>query len=237
MPRRLTPERMDDPSVDRGDLDRSLRFIRGVNRRLGGARALWRHLRPLAARVDGPITLLDVATGSGDIPALVRGWGLEAGLDIRVTAIDLHTTTLDLARDHLAEQPEAVRSGIELIELDALEAGTRFGFDAFDAVHAGMFLHHLSDIRVMTALRVMQRCARRAVIWNDLHRSPAAWLGVRALTAGAPEIVRHDARVSVDAGFTKGEALELASRAGLESVRIRVAPLLGRFVLSSGATA
>lgn len=228
---------MDDLSVDRGDLDRSLRFIRGVNRRLGGARALWRVVAPLARAADGPITLLDIATGSADIPALLRGWGLDAGHDIRCTAIDLHPTTLDLARGHLDAQEPSIREGIELVELDALHAADRFGPGSFDVVHAGMFLHHLPDVRVMTALRVMQRCARRVIVWNDLHRSPAAWLGVRVLTLGAPEIVKHDARVSVDAGFTRTEALDLARRAGLERARVRVSPLLGRFVLTAGGGA
>lgn len=235
MPRRLTPERMDDPNVDRTELDASLRFIRAINRRLGGADALWRQIQRLAAAspTQGPITVLDVATGSADIPALVRARGLDAGLDIRVTAIDLHETTLDLAREHLTEQAEAVRSGIEIRALDGFDAVEAFGARSFDVVHAGMFLHHLPDLRVMTMLRVMERSARRLVVWNDLHRSPLAHLGVRVLTARAPEIVRHDARVSVEASFTTSETRELATRAGLERVRVKVHPLQGRFVLTS----
>ena len=214
MPRVRTPERMDEPDVPREELDAALRFIRFVNRRLGGARALISCLRRWSRGWPRgePITLLDVATGSADIPVAARAWALSRGHDLRITAIDSHDTTLDLARRHLDDQPAEIREGIAIEKHDALRLTDRFAPGSFDYAHAGMFLHHLDDLEAMTALRIMDRLSRRGVVWNDLARSPLARLGVRALTIGAPPIVRHDATVSVEAGFTRAEALELARR-------------------------
>ena len=39
MPRASAPELMDDPAIGVAELEESFRFIRGVNRWLGGARA------------------------------------------------------------------------------------------------------------------------------------------------------------------------------------------------------
>ena len=84
----------------------------------------------------------------------------------------------------------------------------------------------------MTVLRVMQRLSSRALIWNDLVRSWFTKLAVRPFAALGPEIFHHDAIASMNAGFTKGEAIDLARRVGLENVRYR-SHLFHRFFLTS----
>jgi len=225
---------MDDPSVSRDELDRALGFIRWANRRLGGVGAM---LGPLRRWSRGwprgrTITMLDVATGSADLPIAARRWAIDAGYDLRIVGVDLHETTLDLAREHLARHP-AEAEGIELVRMDALDLMHLFEPKSYDYVHAGLFLHHLSEIRAMTVLRVMDRLARAGVIWNDLVRSRAARAVIHALTLTTPEIVRHDARVSVEAGFTRTEAMDIARRVGLHEPEYRWNPLTHRFSLTS----
>jgi len=234
MNRRRTTELMDDPGIDRAELDRALRFIRWANRHLGGVEAMLGPLRRWARwwPPGRPIRMLDIATGSADLPVAARRWALRAGIDLRVVGVDVHATTLDLAREHLARFPDEA-AGIELVEADALVLMHQFEPDSFDYVHAGLFLHHLSELRVLTVLRIMDRLARAGLIWNDLVRSRVARVVIHALTLGAPEAVRHDARVSVEAGFTKREALALASRAGVERPRYRWNPLTHRFSLTA----
>ena len=220
---------MDDPDVDRADLDRSLPFIRMVNRRLGGASAAVRHLARWSSQWPAGETILviDIVTGSADIPLAITRWARGAGRRVHVTGIDLHPTTLQLAREHVGEVPN-----IELVQADALQLMDRFEAGAFDYAHAGMFLHHLDDIEVMTVLRIMDRLAGRGLIWNDLVRGPVELLFVRLLTLGRPAIVRHDGIVSVAAGFTRREALDLARRVGMEDIAYR-RHLFGRFTLTS----
>ncbi len=220
---------MDDPDVDPGELERSLRFIRWVNRRLGGTAAVLGHLGRWSARwpAGEEIRILDLGTGSADIPLAIARWAVAAGHRVRITAIDGHPTTLALARRHVGERAE-----IELVHGDARRLADRYGAGEFDYAHAGMFLHHLDDIEVLTVLRLMDRLTRRGLVWNDLVRGPAEKLFVRLLSAGASEIVRHDAVVSVAAGFTKREAIDLARRVGLPRIAYR-RHLFGRFTLTS----
>lgn len=226
--RQTTPEQMDHPEVDRGDLDRALRFIRAVNHRLGGVRSVLKTLKRCSRDWpdDRPIQILDIGTGSADIPLAIARWADRTGRAVSITAVDNHPTTLALAREHIGE-----RTDITLIQSDALGLLETFEPKSFDHVHAGMMLHHLNDLQAMTVLRAMQRLANRGIIWNDLLRGTVGRIGVRVITAAAPAIVRHDARVSVDAGFTKQEALDLASRVGLEEVKITT-NLWHRFVLT-----
>ena len=227
--REVTPELMDDPDVDRAQLERSLRFIRTVNRRLGGARAALGHLRRWSKRwpANEAIRIIDVGTGSADIPLAICQWAARTGRQVHITAVEANPTTLELAREHVGDRAE-----IELVHADALRLMDQFTPRQFDYAHAGMFLHHLKDIEVMTVLRIMDRLTRRGLIWNDLIRGRLERLVVRLLVAGQPEIVRHDAIVSVAAGFTRKEALDLARRVGLGGIAYH-RHLFGRFTLTS----
>ncbi len=207
---------MDDPAVDRRELDHALGFIRGVNKRLGGVSSLIRHLERWSGRwpADRPVTLLDIGTGSADLPLEAVRWARSRGLDLRVTGIDVHATTLELALDHLDAEPD-LAGAITLRQADALALDETFGEESFDYVHAGLFLHHLTDIQIKLVLRMMDRVAARGIVWNDLVRSTVGRAFIHAVTIGKPEIIRHDARVSVEAGFTRKEVLDYATRLDL----------------------
>lgn len=229
MKRELVGELMDDPAVDRHDLDLSLRYLRGINRYLGGSRALTSHLEnwSRAWPRDKPVTLLDVATGSADIPLAARAWAERAGFDLRVTGIDLHEATLEMARRHVDSHP-----GVTVQRADALRLVEEFGEKSFDYVHAGLFLHHLPDPDVERVLAGMDRVARRGIVWNDLRRSRLNYFVVSAAVLGQARIVRHDGKASVKAGFTQEEVEAFARRLGLGYTTYRRAPLLYRFTLA-----
>jgi threonine dehydrogenase-like Zn-dependent dehydrogenase len=225
----LVGELMDAPDVDPAQLARALAYIRSVNRWLGGTRGLLTHLARWTRgwnRAE-PIRLLDVATGSADIPLAAVRWARARGLRLEVTAIDNHDSTLAQAREHIAAEP-----AITLRKLDARAMLGEFGPGAFHFVHAGLFLHHLSDADALGTLAAMNTLASRGVVWNDLVRSAWAPLALEAILIGQPHIVRHDAHASVKAGFTRREALAFAAAARLTRVRYRTI-ILHRFTLTA----
>lgn len=229
MPRIVTSEHMDDPNAPRGELQVTLRHLARLNRWVGGEAALLGHLRRWSRRWprDRPVTLLDVGTGGADLPLAARAWAAGRGFDLRVTGIDVHQTTLALAQERVSGV-----QGVTLKRCDAKEIKRRFGAASFDYVHAGLLLHHLPDIGVLTVLAAMDQVARAGIIWNDLNRSWVAAAGGRLLTLGAPAHVKHDAIVSVRAAFTKREVLDTAARLGLSYCRYRSSPLTQRFTLA-----
>jgi ubiquinone/menaquinone biosynthesis C-methylase UbiE len=265
MQRVRTPELMDDPGIGRGELAGSLGYIRWVNRRLGGTAALLGHLRRWSRDWprDRAVTLLDVGTGSADLPVAAVSWARGAGFDLRVTGVDKHPVTVELAREYVegvgvagkeeGEGPPAGEAGgletrptgevgrlktgptggvVEVVEADALRLVDLYGAGSFDYVHAGLFLHHLAEIEVLTVLRVMDRIARRGIVWNDLVRTRAGAVAVDVLTIGKPHIARHDARVSIRAGFTRPEVLDYARRVGLDYCSYRWSVWTHRFTLA-----
>ncbi|HEX2092020.1 MAG TPA: methyltransferase domain-containing protein [Longimicrobiaceae bacterium] len=217
LPRAVGAELMDEPEVDPGELARSLRDLRGVNRWLGGTRVVLRHLGGMIQRLPiGSCTVLDVATGSADIPLVLARWARAHRLRVRVTATDNHPRTLALAREHAAADPD-VR--VELA--DALDLP--YDRSAFDFALCSTALHHFRDGDAMRVLRELDRVARWGVVVNDLRRSRPALLGARLLAATlwrSHPVTRHVGPLSVRRSFTPVELLDLAGRAGIEGARV-----------------
>ncbi|HEX2188787.1 MAG TPA: methyltransferase domain-containing protein [Longimicrobiaceae bacterium] len=217
LPRAAGAERMDEPGVDRRELAVSLRDLRGVNRWLGGTRVVLHHLARLTAGLPSPeFSVLDVATGSADIPLLVARWARGRGMRARVTATDAHAGTLALAREHAAGDPD-----VRVEHADALRLPYADG--EFDFALCSTALHHFPDPEAVRVLGELRRVARCGVIVNDLRRSRPALLGARLLAATVwrrHPVTRHDGPLSVRRAFTPAELLELGRRAGMPEARV-----------------
>src|SRR4051794_24047693 len=87
----------------------SLADLRRINRWLGGAAASEQELLRLSARLGlGELTVLDLGTGSADLPAALQRRGRRAGLRVRAHGIALKIEHLQLARQELARAGERV---------------------------------------------------------------------------------------------------------------------------------
>jgi ubiquinone/menaquinone biosynthesis C-methylase UbiE len=209
--RHRQPEWMDAPDADPAELRRSLLFIRRVNRLFGYTRSTLGHLKRFSRRwkPGERIRILDVATGSADVPRAILRWAdrHRARFDVHVVGIDLHATTASEAR-HESPHPR-----LHVARADALSLP--FAEGSFDYALTSMFLHHLDEGDAVRVLSEMSRVARRGVIAADLLRHRRAYAWISLFTAFAGPMVRHDARVSVAQAFTKPEVLRLRERAGL----------------------
>jgi ubiquinone/menaquinone biosynthesis C-methylase UbiE len=220
LPRAAGSELMDEPTADRAELARSLADIRAVNRWLGGTRVVLHHLAELVERHPRPgWRVLDIASGSGDIPLAVARWARKRSLPMEIMATDNHPSTLAMAAEHTAADP-AVRTA----PADALDLPWPDG--SFDVALLSTALHHFDDERdCLRVLREMDRVTRVGFIVNDLSRSRPALLGARLLAATVwrtHPVTRHDGPLSVRRSFTAAELRSLAARAGLERARVRV---------------
>lgn len=210
-------ELMDAPDADPAGLARSLAFLRRVNRALGYTRATIRHLDRFSRRwrPGETIRILDVATGSADIPRAVLAWATRRGFDVRIVGVDLHAAIARAAAEAAACADHAGR--LRVVRADALRLP--FADGAFDYALTGLFLHHLGEPDVVRVLREMARVARRGVVAGDLLRHRRAYAWITLMTLFAHPMVRHDGRVSVAQAFTRPEVLRLRDAAGLGFAR------------------
>jgi len=200
------------------ELDQSHADLRMVNRYLGDQRALLKHL---AAKVGNrsEFSVLDIATGSADLPVAIAGWARDAGLKATITGVDINERTIELARKHTASHPEI-----------ALEAGDvhqlRFPDNSFDFVLCSKTTHHFTDAENIRLIQEMRRIARRGYIILDLQRSWVAYALIYLLTRllARNRITRNDGPLSVLKAFTEPELAALAKNAGTSRFTISREP-------------
>lgn len=201
----------DDPA----ELERSLRHVAEVNRLLGGNRSVLRALASALGTDGGKI--LDVGTGSGDLPRHIVRWARGRGTPVSITATDVHPQTLQVARAASAAFPE-----ITIESADALALPYADG--EFDIALLCLTLHHFDDAGQRKVLRELARVARRAVIVSELERNSMNYAGARLLAATwwrRNRITRHDGPLSVLRAFTAQELSHVARDAGFPVHRIQ----------------
>jgi hypothetical protein len=217
-----------DGSVAFADRAESLQDVARLNALFGGRRLSVGHVARLAASVPAGrrLTVLDIGTGSADVPVAIVRWARRAGRPIRVLALDHDGDTLRIARRHLADYPEIV-----LIRGDARALPARAG--GVDLVISSLTLHHLEPDDVARALDEMDAVARAGLVVNDLARSRAGlllvWLVTRVFARSA--LSRHDGPLSVRRAYTPAELLTLCDKAGIVNAVVRRYPFHLRLCL------
>jgi SAM-dependent methyltransferase len=96
---------MDRPQPVSPELISDLRNLRILNRAFGGYRLI-RHFLRRWIRPNDELNVLDLATGSGDIPRLIVKFARRLGASVRIDAVDFQQSTIAIARDLSGGFPE-----------------------------------------------------------------------------------------------------------------------------------
>jgi SAM-dependent methyltransferase len=190
------------------ELEGTLADIRVVNRYLGDRPAILKHLAAMAKGLSG-FTLLDIATGSADLPIAIVEWGRRNEVRTAITAVDINEQTVEIARSHAACFPEIrveVADGLRLPYPDK----------SFDFVVCSKTAHHLSNEDAVRLVAEMLRVARKGYLLMDLRRSWIAYALICMLTRifTRNRLTRYDGPLSVLKSFTAPELSALARDAG-----------------------
>jgi SAM-dependent methyltransferase len=213
--RHCQPELMDDPVLDERRHRAALRGLARINAWSGSDRILWSALLPLVQVAGAPLRVLDVATGSGDVPLALWRRARRAGASMTVHGCDVSPRAVECATERAKSQEAPLHFFVCDAVADALPGN-------YDVLTCSLFLHHLEESQAEGLLVRMTRAARRMVIIQDLVRCRGGyWLarcGTRLLSAS--DVVHCDGPRSVESAFTLGEVAELARRVGLDRVTL-----------------
>ena len=197
--RRLTPELLDELPPDSTAARASRRDLRALNAIMGHRRAWMRWLRGEAQ----PRAIAELGTGDGAafteqlLAAFPRGNGGSVFLVDREPCVSEATT-------------EKLRSAGWVVRVEKADV-----FDwldsapELDVICANLFLHHFEDAPLT---RLLAAAAKRTSTFAALEprRGWMSLAGVAALPLmDAHPVTRHDARVSVEAGFCGRELSSL----------------------------
>jgi SAM-dependent methyltransferase len=209
--RRELVELLDLPGNDPQSLHQNLAHLRLLNRWMGWSAAVDRDLVWLMRRHGlRSATVLDIATGSADIPRELARRAARRRQRLAIIATDVSKQVLVCGRG----------AGLELVQHD----GTSLPFrDASaDYVLCNLAAHHFPPHALRDALAEMWRVARHAVLVSDLTRGRFNYVLARlmALVLRNP-LTSHDGPVSVLRAYTPQELRTLGCEAGLRQMRVR----------------
>ncbi|MEP6955244.1 MAG: methyltransferase domain-containing protein [Chthoniobacterales bacterium] len=203
------PELMDRADASPAELEAALRSLRGLNRYFGSYHVV-RHFVRRWMKPGRPLRVLDLATGSADIPRLVADHARDVGAEVQIVAVDFQPTTIDMARRLSADYPE-----ISCVCADVL---TFAEDEPFDLVICSLALHHFGEADAVTLLRRARELSRHFVLISDLRRGFLVKFGVYLLTllVFRDRMTREDGRASAERSFSFAELCALAQQAGWE---------------------
>jgi methyltransferase family protein len=184
----------------------SLVDLRTINRNFGGiSTTRWLLKKAMQSATLSRASVLEVAAGDGfAVHQAARGLPSELRVDI---------TLLDRQASHMSNGNGSAVTG------DALHLP--FSDNSFDFVSCGLFVHHLSPEDVARFATESLRVARRALLINDLVRSPIhlglVYLGLPLFRS---RLTHHDAPASVRQAYTVPELRELLRKSSASRVEI-----------------
>ena len=201
---------MDRPQPVSSELENDLRNLRQLNQFFGSHCLVRNFLRRWIEPGDH-VRIVDLATGSGDIPRLIVDYAQKIGAKVEVDALDRQSATLAIARELTGKYPE-----ISYVEANILEWRPA---ETYDIVLCSLALHHFSDDDAVRLLRRCRELSRKYVLVSDLRRGLFATIGVYLLTAliFREPMTRCDGRISVARAFSVAELDELAGRASWQN--------------------
>jgi 2-polyprenyl-3-methyl-5-hydroxy-6-metoxy-1,4-benzoquinol methylase len=220
------PELMDRPQPVTRELERDLANLRSFNRWFGSHRLI-RHFLRLWLRPNGKARVLDIATGSGDIPRLIVDHARRQNVLVQIDAIDQQESTIEIARGLSAAYPEINFYCADLFEwnlspglkLDVLKPSSF----PYDMVLCSLALHHFSNDDAVRVLQKIRDLSAARILVADLRR--ARWLSCAVYFVTATiyrdEMTKTDARLSAARAFSFLEMRNLAERAGWKNFRRR----------------
>ena len=196
---------MDSPDIDPELHRHALIGLARLNRFSGVAGRMFRELRLIHQRLGGkPLRVLDIASGSGDLPI---NWALrakQAGLPWKFAALDISPTAVDSINERANSASVELETYCGNVLTDPLPT-------EFDVVTNSLTLHHFDDDDVATFARSMVASARHHVLVCDLQRSRLnsflVQLGARLLTRSP--VVHVDAKLSIHGAYRSNEVLDL----------------------------
>ena len=200
-------EMMDRPQPVSAELERDLERLRQLNRWFGSHRLVLNFMR-CWFKPHTRTRIVDLATGSGDIPRLIANYARGIGAQVEIDALDRQSATLEIARKLSSSYPEIHYREADILEWNPVET--------YDIALCTLALHHFSDEDAVSVLRQCRQLSRRFVLVSDLRRGFLLRTGVYLLTATIfrEPMTRHDARLSAVRAFSFSEIRNLALRAG-----------------------
>ena len=230
-PRRVTPELLDELPASDPRAVRSRADLRRINRIMGALTWLERGLALACAAP--PRALVELGAGDGTLALRLARRLAPRWPGTRLTLLDLEPSVASATADAI----RACGWTLDVVAADALEWLAARRAARADVVLANLFVHHFAGERLDRLLGGVASAAD-AFVCVEPRRARLALVGSHLLgLIGCNDVTRHDAVVSVHAGFRDreiGTAWRVANASGWTLHEAAAGPFSHFFVARRG---
>lgn len=208
---------LDRDDIPFADIKRNMQELDFINRRLGGHDITLDGIVALIQNnpvFNKQLNIVEIGCGGGDNLRAIKEWAQYIKLPVRLTGVDRNGECIAYAREQKRNR------GIRFVHSDyrAVELAPKP-----DIVFSSLFCHHFTDEELILQLKWMAQNSELGFFINDLHRHPLAYYAIKVLTAlfSRSYLVKNDAPLSVQRGFTKEDWQAIFSKAEISPYRCR----------------
>jgi 2-polyprenyl-3-methyl-5-hydroxy-6-metoxy-1,4-benzoquinol methylase len=214
--RSSAPEIMDDFNMEGEILRDALDKIAGINRFLGGNKAILDGIKLLIKNKPKAtaIRIIDIGCGNGDMLRAIADYGSKNKLNFILKGIDANDFTINHAKSLSTIYNQIGYECKDVFKND---------LEACDIMRCTLTLHHFKDEEILDLLARYKKITTIGIIINDLQRSALAYYLFIALcfVFRLNKMSKEDGLVSILRGFKKGDLFNYAEKLKLTSFTIQ----------------
>jgi hypothetical protein len=209
LPRRVEPEWLDELPADNARAIHSRRDLKRLNALMLQTAIMSRLLAKYRGNTP-PRRIVELGAGDGTFMLSVARRMAVRWPGIALILVDRQNIVTDATRRAL----RALHWNTEIVSADVFDFLEREPTGEADIVTANLFLHHFSPGELGRLLTGAARLAPLFVACEPRRTSPSLIASRLLLAIGCNDVTRHDAVVSVRAGFCDSELSALWPRDG-----------------------
>jgi ubiquinone/menaquinone biosynthesis C-methylase UbiE len=224
-PQRDRAELLDRGRASKAQIRQSLHDLRRVNLWLGNSQIVVNEIIALLKKRGlKRATILDVGTGSADLPIHLLRAAQKHNLDLKVIALDCKRLHLQIAREELRRERADLRRRVLVLGGDAFRLPLENA--SVDLVVSSLFLHHFRPPQIELLLNEFSRVARHGFVMNDLvrHYVPMVFFKATWPIFARSHLTRYDGAASFRRGYTIEEMQSHLSQMRLGTTRVTITP-------------
>lgn len=204
-------ELLDRDNIPFEDIKRNMQELNFINQKLGGHEITLDGIVSLIKNkmnFNSKLSVAEIGCGGGDNLRAIRNWAEKLHLPVKLKGIDINPECIFYAKNLKRNR------GIEFILSDYREVCLE---EKPDIIFSSLFCHHFAEKELVFMLQWMQQNSRIGFFINDLHRHWLAFYSIKILTQlfSKSYLVKNDAPLSVQRGFTRKEWNTLFNEAGI----------------------
>lgn len=206
-------ELLDEAGIPFEDIKQNMNELNAINTLLGGHAITVKGFKKLAGERK-QIHICEIGCGGGDNLIAIARYARKAGVDLKITGIDINPNCVIVAASNVE-----IGNNANWIVSDYT---TVMFQEKPDIIFSSLFCHHFNEVSLIKQIQWMDQHSSLGFFINDLHRHVLAYRSIKLLTKlfSRSYLVKNDAPLSVTRGFTKDEWISIFQDANIKMTSI-----------------